>query len=174
MRAFTLACLCLLFTACSWGDGSGASGDDSPTPDALVPKCGDGVCAPSEIGNCAADCGSQQGAVCGNHNCEIGENTGNCMTDCPAQTACPNGTCDTNMGENSTTCPQDCPSSACPTDPNTCIPCAFFNLGCPAGLDMNGCVQCILGGGGGMCTGGFPDGVCDAAENATNCPFDCP
>ena len=39
---------------------------------------------------------------------------------------------------------------------------------------MTSCNACILGGGGGTCSGGFPNGTCDAGENATNCPFDCP
>jgi hypothetical protein len=30
-----------------------------------------------------------------------------------------------------------------------------------------------MGSGFGMCTGGMPDGMCDANENAQTCPFDC-
>ena len=42
------------------------------------PVCGDGICEPSEEGNCAADCGST-GPVCGDGVCEAGEN---CDQDC--------------------------------------------------------------------------------------------
>jgi hypothetical protein len=166
--------LCALFIvgACSTGDGSGTGDDDSPAADAAAPKCGDGICAGSEIGNCAADCGSGPGVRCGNGMCENGESTATCATDCPAQSMCGNSVCDT--GETTANCPSDCPAQGnCPADPTECLFCALIGIGCPTGHDMTSCTTCVLGGGGGTCSGGFPNGVCDPGENVTNCPFDC-
>ena len=157
--------------ACSWADGSGTTGDDEPPVDATPVRCGDGVCASSEIGNCAADCGSQQTPVCGNGTCEAGENSQTCLSDCPVQSSCGNGVCDAT--ETPASCPGDCQSGAqCPTDLFVCLPCLLVGL-CPTGHDENSCTQCILGGGGGGCSGGLPDGICDASENSMTCPFDC-
>jgi len=41
------------------------------------PKCGDDVCAESEIGSCEADC-----SWCGDYKCSAGETCGNCHEDC--------------------------------------------------------------------------------------------
>lgn len=172
-KTFMVLCALVLVGACSWGDGSG-SGDDSPAGvDAAAIVCGDGVCAGSEIGNCTADCGGPGNPRCGNGVCENGESNATCAADCPPASACGNGTCDN--GETNGNCPADCPAQGnCPADPNDCLVCALFGQLCPTGQDTNSCSACILGGGGGACSGGFPNGVCDAGENATNCPFDCP
>jgi hypothetical protein len=179
INTFVLLCALIIATlgACAWGEGSpGGGGDDDQGPGpAPTPVCGDGTCAPAEVGKCTADCGGGgQAPKCGNGSCENGESNANCPGDCPSQSQCGNGTCD--AGETTGNCAQDCPAMGnCPADPVECFFCASFGQLCPAGHDMNSCFACILGGGGGTCAGGFPDGTCDmaAGENSQNCPFDC-
>jgi hypothetical protein len=157
-----------VFVACSFG---GSQGND-PTPDASGgggASCGDGTCAASEVNNCPADCGSggngSGSAVCGNGQCETtkGETSASCPTDCSSQGS--------GSGSGSG-------SGTCPADPNECLGCAFTGMGCPTGLDMNSCLTCLIGGGGGfgdlLCDGGAADGTCSAAETHDTCPSDCP
>jgi hypothetical protein len=64
----------------------------------------------------------------------------------------------------------------CPADITTCFGCAFSGTGCPPGLDMNGCLACIVGGlgsgaGSGACNFNM---VCDPGEDNMTCPSDCP
>ncbi len=170
-----LAFVCALIAACASTGGSGGDdGSDPPPPS--NPVCGDAVCAASEIGVCTADCGTGNTEVCGNGKCEGNEPT-TCASDCNASSAvCGNGQCESS--ESNATCPGDCPTGGggtCPSDPTECFVCILTSQ-CPTGLDPNTCQTCILGGGGGGgtgCTGGVPDGVCDANENSTTCPFDC-
>jgi hypothetical protein len=155
----------ILFVACSFGGSSGSN----PQPDSSTSggaHCGDGVCAASEVNSCPADCGSNTGS-----------NNQNAV--------CGNGMCETTKGETAQSCPSDCGMMSgsngsgmgtCPADPNACIGCAFTGTGCPAGLDMNGCLTCLLGGigsGGGSGACNF-NGVCDAGEDNMTCPSDCP
>ena len=71
--------------------------------------------------------------VCGDGECEAGENASSCFDDCH----CGNGICDTAAGEDATTCPDDClcgngdgdpgeSNSSCPADcpplPSACTP----------------------------------------------------
>jgi hypothetical protein len=168
--------LCALFVtplgACAWGNTSG-TGDDDDGGNPPAPVCGDALCAGPEIGKCPADCGNPPtGPTCGNGSCENGENNANCASDCPAQSQCGNNVCD--AGETTGNCPNDCPAQGnCPADPFECFTCASFGVLCPSGHDQNSCTACIIGGGGGTCSGGFPNMVCDPGENPTNCPFDC-
>lgn len=153
-----------MFVACSWGEGSG---DDGPSGgggvDAAVSSavCGDSVCAASEIGFCAPDCGNGGGnttPTCGNNTCETGETSTSCPNDCAG------GGSGSGSGS----------SAACPSDPIECIGCIIGGP-CPTGHDATSCQACALGGGGGLgnCTGGMPDGMCDASEDPTSCPLDC-
>jgi hypothetical protein len=154
----------LFAVACSWG----GSGNGDPTPDASTsggPQCGDGVCAASEVNNCAQDCGN------GGNGSGNGSNGVNPV--------CGNGACEN--GETSQSCPSDCGGGGsgsgggggmCPADPNECIGCILDPTMCPAGRDANGCITCILGGGGGggACNFNF---MCDAGEDVNSCPTDC-
>ncbi|HWU89819.1 MAG TPA: hypothetical protein VN253_21305 [Kofleriaceae bacterium] len=170
-KIFGVLCVLLFVGACSTASVGGTPGGGSPAVDAAMPRCGDGVCAGSEIGNCIADCGSSP--KCGNGTCESGESTATCPGDCPPVAVCGNGTCES--GETTASCAGDCPAqSNCPTDRTGCLVCALVGLLCPSGLDKSSCVGCLLDDGGGACAGGFPDGVCDAGEDATTCPLDCP
>lgn len=168
-----LAFVCMLIAACATTGGGGDDGVDPPTG----PTCGDAVCAASEIGVCAADCGSgmPSNEVCGNSICE-GTEPSTCATDCAA--VCGNNTCEST--ETSSTCPGDCTTGGgggnCPADPLECLPCLLDPLFCPSGHTDVTCQACIVGGGGGipMCSGGAPNGVCDAGETMQTCPLDCP
>jgi hypothetical protein len=174
MRAFTtvvLVCALCVSTlgACAWGSTTGTGDDDdAPTP----PRCGDGMCAGPEIPSCPADCGNPQAPRCGNNKCETGETTANCASDCPAQSQCGNNVCD--PGETTANCAGDCPApSNCPSDPFDCFFCASFGFPCPSGMDQNECTDCIVQAGGGGCSGGFPNMMCETGETMQNCPFDC-
>jgi hypothetical protein len=193
--AVAFVCALGMVSACAWGEGAptdddddddgqqtddntdddGSSGDDS-TP---LPVCGDGTCASSEISSCSADCGAA--ATCGDGTCGGGETQSSCPSDCTPTATCGDGTCDTAAGETTGSCPGDCSggmTGQCPADPNECLFCLFEPSLCPAGLDQAACEACIGGGGGGLgdigCTGGAPDGTCDADEDADICPSDCP
>lgn len=176
MRALhTSVLLCALFImtlgACAWGEGAPSGGDDDPGQ-MPAPVCGDGVCAGPEIGRCPADCGNPPVAMCGNGACDAGESNATCPADCPSQAMCGNGVCD--AGETTGNCPGDCPAQGnCPADPFDCLLCGSFGVLCPSGHNQGTCTTCILTGGGATCSGGFPDGTCDAGENPQNCPFDC-
>lgn len=170
MRITTLLFVCSTIVGCSWGGDSG-NGGGGGGPDAAVSQavCGDSVCAASEVGHCTADCGSGggsgsgsgsgsgTGAVCGNNTCETGETNANCPNDC------------TGGGGGTGTCPANILD---------CALCAIVGQSCPTGLDMTSCAACLSSGGGGggdlLCTGGAPDGTCDAMESNATCPTDCP
>lgn len=173
MRGFSaLAFVCALFAACASSDDGGGGGDDGPQTE--TPVCGDAVCAASEVGMCTQDCGSGSTFICGNNSCE-GNEPSTCPQDCPAQSMCGNGTCDPT--ESNSSCPTDCTSTGggggnCPADITECLPCLLVDL-CIPPLDANTCTTCALGGLGGGCLGGLPNGTCETGEDATNCPFDC-
>jgi len=147
--------------ACSWGGSS-----DSNTADASsTTRCGDGVCAASEVNSCPADCGmhgsgsgsgSNHNAVCGNGTCEQGESSTSCPSDCGQGSGSATGTC--------------------PADPTACLTCIFDPTMCPTGQDMTSCLACVFGGLGSAsgCDGGAPDNVCQADETNVTCPQDCP
>ncbi|MBA3501088.1 MAG: hypothetical protein M4D80_05520 [Myxococcota bacterium] len=172
-----LAFVCVLIAACATTGGEG--GDDGVDPPSGA-TCGDAVCAASEIGVCQADCGSggPSTEVCGNAKCEGNEPT-TCAADCATTAVCGNGQCESS--ESNSTCPGDCTTTGgggtCPSDPIECTLCVISQGAiCPTGQTMTTCQACILGGGGGlpMCSGGAPNGVCDAGETNATCPLDCP
>lgn len=185
MRTTHFALVCALFTACAWGGdtGTGGDGEDDPPQDPPAAQCGDGTCAPSEVGTCASDCGNgnPSNPVCGNGTCEANESPATCASDCQASgPVCGDGTCDMAGGENSSNCAGDCAGgggggsldcsdfgilfacASCMDDPSTCA---------PLGVDQTSCQQCFGGGGGGGGQCNF-DGVCDAGEDPASC-FDC-
>jgi hypothetical protein len=61
-----------------------------------------------------------------------------------------------------------------PREVQDCLFCAIIGQMCPTGHDMTSCTACIQGGGMNMCSGGIPNGTCDAGETMTTCPQDCP
>ena len=65
--------------------------------------CGDGVCAPAEVGSCPKDC-----KTCNNGVCEHWESPSTCKADCAA---CGDGWC--SAGETALGCPKDC-AGRCP------------------------------------------------------------
>ena len=179
MRKSTLVFVCaVLLSACAWGEGDGTP---APTPDSGTSQamCGDGTCAPSEVGNCAADCGGTTNPVCGDGNCQAPETNATCASDCPATgPICGDGTCDMAGGENSTNCPGDCTTSTldCQAQETQlqCFAC-ILTAQCTAPYTEQACTDC-LGGGFSFCENMAPDGVCNpaAGEDNMTCPEDCP
>lgn len=167
--------------ACSWGgSGSGNNGNGGGV-DAAPVKCGDGVCAPSEVGSCEQDCPSGMhgngsgsgnvGPICGNGVCEAGESVTTCPSDCNTGSGSGSGS-----GSGGAL---NCNDSTVQT---ACLACLFG--GTCTGVDSAGCTTCLLqgllGSGAGSagddsgCVGGAPNGTCDTGETAMNCVDDCP
>lgn len=88
MNPLVVAILALAPFACGGSSSSGNGTADAPG----APKCGDGICAITEVNACPADCGT--------HTSMGSSTTGNpCNLD---------GVCETQNGENAINCPQDC------------------------------------------------------------------
>ena len=180
IKALAFVCA-LIATACATTDGGGGGDDGSNPPPSGTPVCGDAVCAASEVGVCQSDCGTGNTEVCGNGKCE-GNEPSTCASDCNmgGGGVCGNGQCESS--ESSSTCPADCMTGgggSCPSDQTVCFLCLLDMSLCTGGMSQATCQACILGGGGGGgtgCSGGMPNGMCEAAagENNTTCPFDCP
>lgn len=109
MRGFTaLAFVCAVIAACASTDGGGGGDDGNDPPPTSTPVCGDAVCAATEVGVCAQDCGTGMTEVCGNNKCE-GNEPSTCASDCttmPGGAVCGNGQCEST--ETNATCPGDC------------------------------------------------------------------
>jgi hypothetical protein len=152
MRTTLAALVCaVVLSACAWGESSTPGGDD-PKPDASTQQavCGDGVCAPAEVGNCSADCGGSTGPVCGNGSCENGENNASCPADCPpAGPICGDNVCDMAGGENSSNCPGDCSTQGGNLDCNDqnvllgCFACLLDPALCAPPLTEQACLTCL-------------------------------
>ncbi len=110
--------------------------------------------------------------------CESGEDCNNCPSDCISGTAgaaCGNGLCEAGNGEDCVNCPADC------NGVQSGKPSGRFCCGAGGGTNPIGCQapQCTTGGF--MCTLTpqppvsycCGDGVCNGAENASNCAIDC-
>jgi hypothetical protein len=157
VRAILIAVAFAGLGACSWGsDSGGNTGPDAGVNSANQnAKCGDGVCAASEVDSCAADCGQPGGGGGGGGGggTDPGSDTGSNSN----ASACGDFVCDPSIGENATTCPADCSGDGtggsdtggggsgaldC-SDENTvfaCIACEA-GLGC-SGVDANSCAAC--------------------------------
>lgn len=88
--------LCWVGFACGSGGSPGPGGGTDANDDHADPVCGDGVCASSELNNCAEDCGAATGSDPGS------DGSGS------AQDSCGGLVCDTSKGEDATNCPSDC------------------------------------------------------------------
>jgi hypothetical protein len=86
MRMNAVAMVVALVVGCS-STPSGTSGADAPA----AAKCGDGICAVSEVDTCPQDCGTR--------------GSGSAVTGNPCNL---DGTCEPNIGENAINCPSDC------------------------------------------------------------------
>lgn len=64
----------------------------------------------TETSSTETEATSTPAAVCGNGECEDGEDSMNCEQDCPVPSSCGNGECDLDMDENYGNCPRDCPA----------------------------------------------------------------
>jgi hypothetical protein len=174
IKALAFVCSLIAAAACATSGGDGG-GDDGP-PVNNTPVCGDSVCAASEVGNCSSDCGTGMTEVCGNGMCEGNEPT-TCASDCTmgGGGVCGNGQCESS--ESASTCPADCNTGGgggnidCQNEDvlAACILC-LTGIAC-INVTETDCTSCATGGIG--CTGGLPNGVCDAGETTQNCPFDC-
>jgi hypothetical protein len=165
--------------ACSGSNGGGNGGVDAPSTGGG--KCGDGVCAASEVHNCPMDCGVSIQS-CGDGVCDPTKNetTVSCPKDCGTAVMCGDGVCDVNGGETSTSCPADCgTTNPTPLDcrdmqiQTDCGLCVLFGL-CAPDVNASGCQDCTTRAFSGVdCDGGAPDGTCAADENTSDCFSDC-
>lgn len=64
----------------------------------------------TETSSTETEATSTPAAVCGNGECEDGEDSMKCEQDCPVPSSCGNGECDVDMDENYGNCPRDCPA----------------------------------------------------------------
>jgi hypothetical protein len=128
--------------------------------------CGDGICTDSlgeDINSCAVDCAPL--GYCGDGQCnpDTGEDEFTCAADCGYPVYCGDDVCEPDYGEDAYGCPEDCPpEEQCGND--ICEP----ELG-----ERETCTR--------DCPGPRPppvatcgDGTCDANEDNTTCPDDCP
>jgi len=173
------------FVACSSNGGAGA-GVDAPSTGGG--KCGDGVCAVTELHNCPQDCGVPV-TSCGDGTCDpaANETTVSCPTDCGSAVVCGDNACDVNGGETSENCPQDCGSGSGSGGSNTPLDCrdmmiqgkcflcnAGFPNACGPPISLSGCQACALRAFSGVdCDGGAFDGMCADDENTFDCFSDC-
>jgi hypothetical protein len=171
MRTTLFIASSIFIVACAWGEEAGP-----PDEDPEIPVCGDGTCASTETNSCASDCGTPNPVTCNNNGtCDSGETTSNCANDCSTATQCGNNVCES--GEDTTSCPNDCQTQS-GIDCNdgviqfACGVCLGSGT-CELGTSEDACLACLGGGGGAGCSGGVPNGTCDAGEDQTNCPFDC-
>ncbi len=128
--------------------------------------CGDRQCDPGEDAwSCPTDCSP---AVCGDGVCAVGESTVGCGQDC----YCGNTTCD--LGEDASSCALDCGAAICGDD--ICQPtenqatcsgdCYCGNSTCDQGEDQVTC-------GADCASSTCPDGTCQADETTSSCAQDC-
>jgi hypothetical protein len=144
-----LAFVCALFAACASTDGGGG-GDDGQDPlPTGTPVCGDAVCAASEVGMCAQDCGTGMTEVCGNNKCE-GNEPSTCAADCTTTgggAVCGNGQCESS--ETNASCPSDCTGGGgtCTldlNDPATVLGCFLCTTGqCIPPFTQTECSACL-------------------------------
>lgn len=107
--------------------------------------------------------------LCGDGKCENGETDLGCPADCAPKAACGNGECE--IGETKSSCPGDCkPDCQIQCEGKQCGAngCGSVCGSCGAGkacTDQGLCVQL-----GSVCG----NGKCEAGENDSSCPTDCP
>ena len=141
----------------SGGDNSGTAINHGDFQDALR----------NPLGVCASQ------AACNNNGvCDPGEDCFNCVNDCVYQSpaaSCGDGTCNVADGEDCHNCPEDCNEATTGPPPRACC---GEDVGCEDALctgDGNVCSSVTVNGSG-YCCG---DGLCENAENDTNCSVDC-
>jgi hypothetical protein len=164
--------------ACSSSGGGGNGVDAASTGGG---KCGDGICAASEVHNCPMDCGVSISS-CGDGVCDPSKNetTVSCPKDCGSAVVCGDGVCDVKGGETSANCPADCGTTmTMPLDcrdmtiQNDCTLCVLFGI-CATDVNAAGCMDCTNRAFSGVdCDGGAPDGTCAADEDTADCFSDC-
>ena len=186
--------------SCGW-NGTQCAADYSVCPNCGDGVCEGSETArnPTYSTYCPADCDS--GPVCGNGSCEGGEDPMSCDADCGG--SCGDSVCHP-LEASMNTCPADCgcqgTAGNCPTsgtcslvwngfscvdDCSGCPPFECAAHGCQSDFCWDGTSRCSCSsnGAGGCiasctpgsgCPIGCGDGMCNAAEDNSSCPGDCP
>ena len=167
----------------SCGDGT-CSGTEDPcscpsdcgSPPSSETSCSDGVdndC--DDLVDCDdADCTGSADCVCDfDGTCELGEDCLNCANDCISGSGgatCGNGICEAGDGEDCTSCPSDC--AGLTTGKPSGRYCCGSDTPCSDSRCTSGGLQCTdsSSGSASYCCG---DGICEGAEDSSNCALDC-
>ncbi|MBR56904.1 MAG: hypothetical protein CMH54_02475 [Myxococcales bacterium] len=139
----------------------GCDEDEACEEECLEEAGGEGQATLYALIGCAVlnGCVEEEGAVCGNDECEEGENPFNCPSDCDGPgggAECGNDECE--PGENGFNCPEDCdgPGGGPECGDGVCQgPEVFY---CPEDCEEE--TEC-------------GNGECEPGENGFNCPADC-
>ena len=162
------------------GNGEREIGEQCDGADLGGLSCEDRGCTGGGTLACTPQCtfdtsSCSQCPVCGDGNCDLGEDCAACSADCISEPnfACGNGICETADGEDCLTCPDDC------NGVQTGKPANRYCCGSGAGDNPVDCTDSRCDAGLNSCQA-FPslayccgDATCESSETIGNCAIDC-